>query len=317
MASDEEMVSPEKPFIIIIAGPTGVGKTRTAIYLAEALGAEIISADAMQVYRRMDIGTAKPTVEEQARVRHHLIDIVEPDEPFSAARFKQLADRVIKHLHRAGVVPFVVGGTGLYIKALTRGLFEADEVDESIRARLLSEAEAHGTAALHARLKKVDREAACRIHPNDSYRIIRALEVFEATGCPISSLQKQHGFSDTSYRALKVGLFLERPVLYDRIDSRVDEMMDSGFVGEVRGLLEQGFSPELKSMQSIGYRHVAEFLRGGISRDDMVEQLKRDTRRYAKRQLTWFRADPGMVWFTPSDIEAIRRKIEAFLGQKA
>lgn len=315
--TSEKPACSEKPPVVVIAGPTGVGKTNTAIGLAEAVGGEIIGADAMQVYRHMDIGTAKPTPEQRARVRHHLVNVVDPDEPFSAARFKQLAERVIKDLHRAGVLPFVVGGTGLYIKALTRGLFETDEVDEPIRARLLSEAEKRGIAALYARLEAVDPNAALRIHPNDRYRIIRALEVFEATGHPISLLQKRHDFSDEPYRVLKVGLFLERAVLYDRIDRRVDEMMASGLIEEVKTLLNHGFCPELKSMQSIGYRHVIAFLQGEVTRHDMVEQLKRDTRRYAKRQLTWFRADPEMIWFEPLDVDSILQEVQAFLGQKA
>jgi tRNA dimethylallyltransferase len=299
--------------LIIIAGPTCVGKTGTAIALARPLGGEIIGADAMQVYRRMDIGTAKPTKEECAIVTHHLIDVVEPDEPFSAADFKAGADAVIRELHKRDVLPFVVGGTGLYMKVLTRGLFETRTADAFIRDRLTAEAETAGLAGLYGRLGEVDPEAAARIHPNDRYRIIRALEVFESTGSPISSHHQAHGFSDCPYRVFKIGLFMDREILYDRIDRRVEQMIGAGFVEEVKGLLHGGFGPELKSMQSIGYRHVTAFLLGDVPWDEAVETFKRDTRRYAKRQLTWFRADKEMAWFEPSEIRIMREKIERFL----
>jgi len=305
----------EKPSIIVIAGPTCVGKTSTAIALAEPLGGEIIGADAMQVYRHMDIGTAKPTDEERGRITHHLIDVVDPDESFSAAQFKTLADTVVQDLQRRGVQAFVVGGTGLYIKALTRGLFETQEVDASIRKRLRLEAATAGLAVLHERLGEVDPESAARIHPNDTYRIVRALEVFESTGSPISSHHQAHGFSECPYRVLKMGLSMDRELLYDQIDRRIDQMIASGFVEEVKGLLDQGFGPELKSMQSIGYRHVSSFLLGDVPWDEAVETFKRDTRRYAKRQFTWFRADKEIDWFQPWDIDAMRKKVDAFLGQ--
>jgi tRNA dimethylallyltransferase len=304
----------QKPSIIVIEGPTGVGKTSTAIALAGALDGQIIGADAMQVYRHMDIGTAKPTNAECAQVKHHLIDVVDPDEPFSAAKYKNLADSVIEDLHKRGILPFVVGGTGLYIKALTMGLFEAEEVDATIRNTLRNEADSAGLAALYDRLKGVDPSAAASIHPNDSCRIIRALEVFQSTGKPISAHRQAHGFMDTPYRTLKIGISMDRKILYDRIDRRVDMMLAAGFVQEVKGLLDQGFDPELKSMQSIGYRHVARYLLGELPWDETVETFKRDTRRYAKRQFTWFRADPEIAWFEPKDIDAMRKRIEVFLG---
>ena len=306
---------PEKPSIIVIAGPTCVGKTGTTIALAEGLRGEIIGADAMQVYRRLDIGTAKPTEEERARVPHHLIDVADPDEPFSAARFKALADGVVRDLHRRGAPAFVAGGTGLYIKALTRGLFETREVDASIRKRLRAEAEGDGLAMLYRRLQEVDRESAQKVHPNDRYRILRALEVFESTGSPISRHHQDHRFSGCPYRVLKMGLFMDREILYGRINRRVDQMIASGLVEEVKGLLDAGFGPQLKSMQSIGYRHMVGFLLGALSWDEAVETLKRDTRRYAKRQYTWFRADREMVWFEPREIDAMRKRVKIFLGR--
>jgi tRNA dimethylallyltransferase len=306
----------QRPSIVIIAGPTGVGKTSTAIALAEPLGGEIIGADAMQVYRHMDIGTAKPTAEECARVQHHLVDVIDPHESFSAAQYKKLADLAIQDLHKRHVRGFVVGGTGLYIKALTGGLFEEKEVDESIRKRLRTEAETAGLDALYDRLQRVDAAAAVKIHPNDNYRIIRALEVFESTGRPISEHHQAHGFLDTPYRALKIGLSMDRKILYDRIDRRVEGMLASGLVEEVRGLLARGLNPELKSMQSIGYRHVTAFLLGKMPWDAMIDMFKRDTRRYAKRQLTWFRSDTEIEWFEPSDRKAMRKKVEDFFDRQ-
>ncbi len=303
----------EKSSLIVIAGPTCVGKTSAAISLAEPLAAEIISADAMQVYRYMDIGTAKPTKEERARVPHHLIDVVDPDEPFSTARFKTMAEAVISDFHGKGLPAFVAGGTGLYIKALTRGLFEAREQEAGVRERLRAEAETLGLGALYERLERVDPEGAERIHPNDTYRVIRALEIFELTGKPLSEHHRDHGFSDNPYRVLKIGLFLDRQILYDRIDKRVDQMLESGLAEEVKWLLDHGYGPELKSMGSIGYRHMTDYLQGATQRDESIELLKRDTRRYAKRQFTWFRADPEIHWVQPGEIDSMRRRIDEFL----
>ena len=312
-SSQEYNYMSQHPSIVIIVGPTGVGKTSTAITLARPLGGEIVGADAMQVYRHMDIGTAKPTDEECALVRHHLVDVVEPDESFSAAEYKKRTDEVINNLHRQGILPFVVGGTGLYIKALTKGLFETAGGDGSIREKLRAEAASIGLSRLYERLQKVDGKAAARIHPNDGYRIIRALEVFESTGIPMSHHHEGHSFSGSFYRTLKIGLSMERKILYDRIDRRVEKMLASGLVDEVRSLLNQGYDPKLKSMQSIGYRHVTAFLLDEIPWDEMLAQFKRDTRRYAKRQLTWFRADEEIAWFEPTEIDRIKKKVGAFL----
>ena len=303
-----------RPALIIISGPTGVGKTQTAITVAESLGAEIISADAMQVYRHLDIGTAKPTVEQRRRVRHHLIDVVDPEQPFSAALFKTTAETVIQDLHQKGCPIFGVGGTGLYIKALTQGLFLAQEQDGAIRKRLRQEAETFGLQALYQRLQKVDPGASQRIHPNDTYRIIRALEVHQATGRPISYHQRNHGFRDVHYRTLHIALTLDRNVLYHRINKRVDLMLASGLVEEVRWLLDQGYSSTLKSMRSIGYRHVAGYLEGHVTWDKMVRLFKRDTRHYAKRQLTWFKTNPEIHWMEPGQVDVMRSKIGWFLA---
>jgi len=304
---------PQKPPVIIISGPTCVGKTEVAISLAQPLAGEIISADAMQVYRHMDIGTAKPNKEEMARVPHHLIDVVDPDEPFSAASFRTMAASIIGDLHEKGRAVFVVGGTGLYIKALTQGLFEIPEKESAIRERLKAELNTLGLEAIYGRLRRLDPKGAAKIHPKDTYRVIRALEVLELTGKPISEHHRTHEFSDEPYRTLKFGLFMDREILYHRINERVERMLSQGFVDEVKGLLDRGYGPGLKSMQSIGYRHVSDFLLGRVDWDETVRLFKRDTRRYAKRQFTWFKADPDIQWRQPEEVEFIGKEIDAFL----
>jgi tRNA dimethylallyltransferase len=302
-----------KPNVIVICGPTALGKTSIAIDLARTFNGEIVGADSMQIYRHMNIGTAKPTPDEQSRVPHHMIDIVDPDEPFDARQFAIMAHEKIMDLHARGVSPFVIGGTGLYIKALLHGLFEAMPADPDVRTSLKQEAEIHGTGFLHKRLSQQDSATATRIHPNDTYRILRALEVYELTGKTISELQSEHSFTDKPFRVLKIGLHMDREIIYDRINSRVDAMIDSGLVDEVKGLLDMGYSADLKSMQSIGYRHMVDFIEGHSSWEEALRTLKRDTRRYAKRQLTWFKADSAIVWKEPGQLKEIRRKIEKFL----
>lgn len=313
--SDRDDSSP-KPKIVVICGATGLGKTASSIQAAQALGAEIIGADSMQVYRHMDIGTAKPTPSERAKVPHHMIDVVDPDEPFDAARYCQEARTIAQRLHTAGILPLVVGGTGLYIKALLYGLFEEGPSDLAVRSRLKSELELTGSGLLHDRLARLDPEAAARIHPNDSYRILRALEVREATGKSISAYHGSHRFGDEPFQVLKIGLSTDRQVLYDRIDRRVDAMIEAGLLDEVRGLLERGYGAHLKPMQSIGYRHMADFLEGRRSWEESVRTMKRDTRRYAKRQMTWFRADPGIAWMEPERTDEIASAIRDFLGKQ-
>jgi tRNA dimethylallyltransferase len=303
----------ERPKIVVICGPTAVGKTAAAIELARHFGGQIIGADSMQVYKYMDIGTAKPTAAEQARVVHHMIDIVAPDESFDAARYAELAAAKIIELDRHKMMPFVVGGTGLYIKALLHGLFDTEAFDAEIRRRLKQEADARGIESLYERLGRLDPETATRLHPNDRYRIVRALEVVEATGKPISRYHREHGFSEQPFDALKIALNLDRPVLYARIDQRVDAMMAAGLLQEVEGLLARGYAADLKSMQSIGYRHMVDFIQGKASWQTCVQTLKRDHRRYAKRQLTWFGADPQMIWKEPGQMDALKLLIEKFI----
>ncbi len=310
-----ENIIPDLPYVIVICGPTGIGKTSLAIDLARDFHGEIISADSMQIYRYMDIGTAKPTQEELSLIPHHIIDIVAPDENFDAALYSQLAREKINNLHENGIVPFVVGGTGFYIKALVHGIFQTSPTDSVIRSRLKKEADEKGNDFLYRRLCQYDPSAAEKIHPNDTYRIIRAVEIFEITGKPISEYQQEHGFEENPFHVLKIALHTERERLYDRINNRVDAMIAEGFADEVRNLLNMGYKPELKAMQSIGYRHITDFLNGKYSWEETVRILKRDTRRYAKRQITWFKADPEMIWMDPEKYNDIRQLIKNFLNR--
>jgi tRNA dimethylallyltransferase len=244
---------------------------------------------------------------------HHLIDIVDPDEDFDAVRFAQMARDKVMQLHQKDVLPVVVGGTGLYIKALLQGLFQSNPVAPQIRERLIQEAAENGSSRLHDRLKEVDPDTAERLHPNDAYRIVRALETIESTGRSISEHHQDHGFADEPFHALKIGLQIDRQKLYDRIDQRVDLMIDAGLLDEVKKLLGMGYTADLKSMQSIGYRHMAAFIEGQLSWDECVRTLKRDTRRFAKRQFTWFGADPQIQWYEPDHLNEIFGLAEGFL----
>ena len=304
-----------KPKIIILCGPTGIGKTAVAIDLAQHFGGQIIGADSMQIYQYMDIGTAKPTAAEQARVAHHMVDIVAPDEPFDAARYAAVAREKIIELDRQHITPFVVGGTGLYIKALLYGLFDEQVVDPEIRDRLKAEADAHGIQNLYERLGRLDPESAERLHPNDTYRVLRALEVIEATGQPISTHHKKHRFFDRPFECLKIGLEMDRELLYERINRRVDAMISAGFLDEVKSLIARGYAVDLKSMQSIGYRHMVDYIGGRSSWEECVRTLKRDHRRYAKRQLTWFGADSEIIWKPPGQLQSMKVLVENFIRE--
>jgi tRNA dimethylallyltransferase len=287
----------ERPKIVALVGPTATGKSILALYLAQRFRGEIISADSVQVYRGLDIGTAKPSEEDRRRVRHHLVDILDPDEGYSAASFRQQADQVICELHKRKTPIFVVGGTGLYLKALTRGLFRGPAANPELRLALQEKAKREGSEVLHQELRELDAEAASRIHPHDRFRVIRALEVHCLGRKPISHFQKEHGFREAPYDVLKIGLSCDRDDLYRRVELRADRMMELGWVDEVRSLLLRGYGPGLKSMQSLGYRHILAYLFGDLSLEEAVRVIKRDTRRYAKRQITWFKADPEVLWF--------------------
>ncbi len=306
--------SAARPKIIVIVGPTGAGKTAFAINLARRFNGEIVGADSMQIYRFMDIGTAKPTPAERAASSHHMIDIVDPDQDFDAAAYADMAGGIIRQTIGRGRTVFVVGGTGFYIKALIHGLFEKGPSDPAVRGRLKKEAESEGTAALVRRLQMIDSKAAARIHPNDTYRIIRALEVYEVTGEPLTVFHQRHGFVERRFSTLEFGLSWPRPVLYERINRRVDTMMAQGFLEEVKQLMDRGYGSDLKSMQSLGYRHLAAVLSGETPLAEAVEILKRDHRRYAKRQLTWFGARKSVHWLTPDQTESAGDRIRAFLA---
>jgi len=297
----------------VITGPTASGKSALALEVAGHFGGEIISADSMQVYKYMDIGTAKPPLEERRLTRHHLIDLLYPDEAFSAALFREEAQRVIADLNKRGRRVVVGGGTGLYIKALTSGLIKGGEVDNAIRERLRSEVQKEGRQRLYQRLREVDPITASKLHPHDTYRIIRALEVYERVGRPISVLRQRHLFQEEPYRVLKIGLILERGELYRCIDRRVDEMIQRGLKEEVRRLLEMGYSPSLKTMQALGYKQMVEHLLEYCDLSEAIRRIKRDTRRYAKRQITWFTADTQIYWAEyPRDRDLIFRMIKGF-----
>jgi tRNA dimethylallyltransferase len=309
-----ETIEMNRPRVVLLVGSTGVGKSRLAIELADSFGGEIVSADSMQVYRYMDIGTDKPTVSEREKIPHHLIDVVAPDESFHASLYRTLGRKAIDQLHRDGKPIWVVGGTGLYIKALTQGIFKSPEIDPAVRLRLKMEAEKEGGDPLYQRLEKVDPRTASHLHPNDLFRTIRALEVFESTGMPISFYRGQHCFGERPYQIFKIGLEMSRDSLYHRIDQRVDEMIEQGLLREVERLIEMGYGPELKPMQSLGYKQMNQFLLKRIDWEEAVRQIKRDTRRYAKRQWTWFRADPEIGWYDGSaDRQKIFHAIAPFL----
>ena len=301
--------------LIVLVGPTSVGKSSLAIVLAERVGGEILAADSMQVYRGLDIGTAKPGAEERRRVRHHLLDLVDPDQSFTAADYARLASAAIADIRRRGHLPIMVGGTGLYVRAVLRGLFDGPGEERSIRNALRHEATRAGVLALYQRLQVLDAEAAAAIHPNDLFRIVRALEVVTIIGRPISALRaegrKRH--KAVPGPVLWFGLERQRQELYQRIETRVEEMMARGFLDEVRGLLDRGYLPALKPLRAIGYRHMVEYLEGRTKLDDAVACFKRDTRRYAKRQLTWFRHEEGLEWHRVEGPVFIERVLDSLV----
>jgi len=305
----------EKPRLVIIQGPTATGKSELAVRLAERFNGEIVGADSLQVYRGLVIGSAAPGPELLERVPHHLIGIVEPDAPFTAADFAREAGQAIDGILRRGRTPFVAGGTGLYIRALIGGLIDVPAGDADLRRELGAWADREGIEALLRELELVDPVTAARLHPNDRLRIIRALEICRIAGTPFSLLTSDHGFRDSRFDALKVGLSRDRNELYRRVEERVERMLAAGLVDEVRGLLEQGLSPETKSMRAIGYKEICRHLDGSISLEEARELIKRDTRRYLKRQLTWFFRDSATKWFEyPENFASICSCVEEFLA---
>jgi tRNA dimethylallyltransferase len=295
-------MSSEKP-ILIIAGPTAAGKTDASLLLARQLGAEIVSADSMQIYRGMDIGTAKPSPEQRKLIYHHMIDIVEPNQPYSVGDYLRDARAAIDGILSSGGVPLVVGGTGLYIRALTRGLFHGPPADLDLRERLLNREAEGEPGMLYADLVKVDPEAAVKIHPNDLRRTVRALEVYYLRDRKLSEFQREHAFGDRPYRFTLLFLVRSRDELYRRIEKRVEQMIDSGLEAEVRALFDRGYPMDLASMRGLGYKQLIEHFLGRSTRDEAVALLKRDTKRFAKRQFTWFRREPEAVWVDITGLE--------------
>jgi len=305
--------------VLVLVGPTAVGKTALTFDIVREFDCEIISMDSMQVYRHMDIGTAKPTVEEQQLVRHYLIDIVNPDEQYNAARFVQDCIQAITTIADKGKIPLITGGTGLYLSSLVNGLFHNINVKDEVKESLQVQLESEGLASLYTELSRLDPSSASRIHQNDRQRILRGLEIYHSTGIPWSvHLERQKNTQPPIRfsRLLEIGLTCEREVLHQRIEQRSVIMLEQGLIGEVEKLRNMGYEPELSSMQAIGYRHVNQFLSGHWSKEEMVEYLVRDTRRYAKRQMTWFRRHKTLQWYERSEVDRILKNISSYFISK-
>lgn len=302
-----------RPKIIIIAGPTASGKTEIGGLVAETFNGEVVSADSIQIYRYMDIGSAKPDQELRKRVPHHVIDIRNPDEDFSAGDYVREARTVIRDLTTRGKTPVVVGGTGLYIRCLLGGIIDVPPPLPELRRQLEEEERQKEPGTLYNRLILLDPEAAAAIPRENLRRIIRALELFEITGELPSRMRRQHAFGDRPYTSLYIGLFPERSILYEQIDKRVDSMIKNGLLEEVSHLYAMGYGRDLKSMQSLGYRHGGLVLAGEATVEEAVRLMKRDTRRYAKRQFTWFRSEPSVIRWDPRDVKGILLMVAQFL----
>lgn len=283
------------PRVIVLCGPTAVGKTALSLALARALDAEIVGMDSVQLYRELNIGSGKASAQERAQIPHHLIDVVAPDYPYDVGQYKQDAMDAIAEIHARGRAVILVGGTGMYLRVIVHGLFEAPTPDPAIRERLSQEAIRDGGEVMHARLARVDPDLANRLHVNDIMRISRGLEVFEQTGRPLSVMQREHQFKAPHFNALKIALIRPRPQLHARINARVDLMMEQGFVQECSDLYER-YPRDTKSLQSLGYRQVAAHVFGEQSLEEVTEATKQRTRRYAKQQIGWLRSEPGVHW---------------------
>lgn len=311
--------------LLVLLGPTAVGKTELSLRIAERFSCEIIGVDSMQIYKYMDIGTAKPTLQERGRIPHHLIDIVYPDDNYTVGRFVTDATQAIQSIREKHHMALLTGGAGLYFRALLEGLFAENEPDqagnnqatikqtEAIRDHLKKRLAKEGREQLFAELASVDPDSAKRIHANDTQRLLRGLEIFQSTGVPWSKHLAKQVTRPRQHTVLKLGLSRSRADLYERIDQRVQVMIEQGLQGEVQKLLDMGYDENLKSMQSIGYRHMVKYIRGASDWQETIQLLARDTRRYAKRQDTWFNRDPAIVWYEVSQQDAIFDEIEKFL----
>jgi len=300
--------------VVFLVGPTAIGKSRVAILVAQALRTEILTADSTQVYRGMDIGTDKPRPEERGGVPHRLIDLVPPDEPFNAGQFCRAALREISRLHAEGRIPLVVGGTGLYVRTLAYGLWAGPPADWELRRQLLEEEVVHGEGYLWKRLQATDPERARQLHPHDRNKIIRALEVAMRTGLPLSHWHREHRFQERPFPSIMIGLTMDRPALYRRINARVLREIEDGLIEETRRFLAAGYDERLGSMKALGYRQMTGYLTGRYDYDEAVRRLQRDTRHFAKRQMTWFRSDPHVHWLTVQEDETAERLAQRVLA---
>ena len=299
----------KKP-LIILTGPTAVGKTKASIGLAKALNGEIISADSMQVYKYMDIGSAKIRPEEMQGVKHYLIDELEPDEEFHVVRFQQMAKAAMEEIYAKGKIPIVVGGTGFYIQALLYDIdFTESEEDTVYRRELENLAEEKGAEHLHEMLREVDPESATAIHANNVKRVIRALEFYKLTGQKISEHNEKERAKESPYEFCYFVLNDDRKLLYERIDLRIDKMLEEGLLEEVTSLKNKGYTKDMVSMQGLGYKEILDYLNGECSLEDAIYILKRDTRHFAKRQLTWFRRERDVIWVDKNDYDHDENKI--------
>jgi tRNA dimethylallyltransferase len=296
--------------LLVILGPTAVGKSRVAVDLALRFGGEIINGDSTQVYRGFDIGTDKPTPESRRSVRHHLIDIIDPDVQFTAADFVREALAAAREISARGLIPLVVGGTGLYLKALLDGLFPGPGRDPAVRAALEAEAREKGLSVLFERLQTVDPDYARKVRDRDRIRIVRALEVYEVTGCPLSDHFLRTRSPTKDVNVLRIGLRLDRQALIRRIEDRIDRMFERGWVEEVRSLLERGVREGCPPFRALGYGHILRYIAGDLSIEDARARTKMDTRHYAKRQMTWFRKMDGVAWFSPDDGPGLEENIQ-------
>ena len=299
----------EKPKVVVICGPTASGKTALSIKLAQRINGEIISSDSMQIYKDMDIGTAKPTKEEMQGIKHYLIDFVEPNQRYSVAEFKKDAESAIEEILAEGKVPIVVGGTGLYVDSLIYGIEYQDiKLDEKYRKELENRVKEKGLDVLYNEAKELDPQAIEKISPNDQKRILRILEIYKATGKNKTEQEIESRKNGVKYDYKVFAIDMDREKLYDRINKRVDIMIENGLIEEVQGLLKK-YDQFPTAMQGLGYKEVVEYLQGKISKEEMIEKIKRETRRYAKRQMTWFRKNKQTIWIEPQDIEKILNEI--------
>ena len=319
MKITQENVHKKSKKILVITGPTATGKTGVAVDVALKLNpnGEVVYADSAAVYRNLNIGTAKPTADEMRGVPHHLIDVCNVDDNFDAEQYSKMAGEVVNNILQDGKIPIVTGGTGLYIKALIHGLFSIPSDSGKTKNQILKELDEKGLDHIFAQLKTVDPKSAETINKNDRSRIIRALEICRLTGKSAAKIKEEHSFKDSVFNPIYIGLAMERVKLHERINSRVDEMINSGIIDEVKGLLESGYSPACRSLNTIGYKEIASFINGEIDRETAIHLIKRNTRRLAKRQMTWFKKVEGIHWFQyPYDISKIIEKSKTDLHLK-